>query len=95
LGDPKLVETANRVFTEAKIRGVLYVLNRVRDEEMESHMRRRLEEKQVEPIGIIHEDDSIAMAWLEGTPLDGTTAKKDADSIIKELEAAEEAPSAT
>jgi CO dehydrogenase nickel-insertion accessory protein CooC1 len=73
----------------------LYVLNRVRDEEMESYMRRRLEEKQVEIVGMIHEDASIAMAWLEGTPLDGTTAKKDAESIIRELEAAEEAPSAS
>jgi len=95
LEDPKLVETANRVFREANIKGVLYVLNRVRDKEMESYMRKRLEEKRIEPIGVIHEDASIAMAWLEGTPLEGTTAKKDAESIIKELEAAEEAPFAS
>jgi CO dehydrogenase maturation factor len=95
LVDPKLVETANRVFREAKIRGVLYVLNRVKDKEMGSYMRRRLEEKQVEPIGMIHEDASIATAWLEGTPLDGTTTKKDAESIIRELEAAEETPPAS
>jgi CO dehydrogenase nickel-insertion accessory protein CooC1 len=95
LQDPELVKTANRVFREANIKGVLYVLNRVRDKEMESYMRRRLEEKQVEPIGVIHEDASIAMAWLEGTLLDGTMTRKDTESVIRKLEAAEDVASAS
>jgi CO dehydrogenase maturation factor len=94
LEDPKLVEAANRVFREANVKGVLCVLNRVEDPEMEHYMRSRLKEKEVEPIGVIHEDTSIAMSWLEGTPLDGTTAKKDTQSVIRELEAAEEVRSA-
>ena len=93
LQDPELVETAKRVFREANIKDVLYVLNRVRDKEMESYMRRRLEEKGVEPIGVIHEDTSIAMAWLEGKLLDETVVRQDTESIIRELEAAEEASS--
>lgn len=91
LEDPELVEIANRVFREANIRGVLFVLNKVRDEETESYMRRRLEEKGIEPIGTIHEDPSIAMAWLKGTSLEGIETKKDAERIVEELEAAEEA----
>ena len=93
LKDPKLVETAKRVFREANIKGVLFVLNKVRDEEMESYMRRRLEEKGIEPIGVIHQVPSIAMAWLKGTSLEGNETKKDADRIAEELEAAEEARS--
>lgn len=89
LEDPRLVEAALRVFREASIKGVQYVLNRVRDEEMESHLRERLAEKQVAPIGVIHEEPSIAMAWLTGTPLDTAATKKDVESIVRELEAAE------
>lgn len=93
LADPKLVETADRVFREANIKGVLFVLNKVRDEETESYLKRRLEEKQIEPIGTIHTDGSIAMAWLRGTSLEGNEAKKDAQRIAEKLEAAEEARS--
>jgi len=91
LKDPELVEAANRVFREAKIKGVLPVLNKVRNEEMESYMRRKLEEKGIEPIGVIHEAPSIAMAWLKGTSLEEVETQKDAKSIAERLEAAEEA----
>lgn len=89
LQDSELVEAARRVFREAKIKGVFGVLNRVRDAEMESHMRAKLEEARVEPIGVIREDHSIAMAWLAGTPLDVITTKKDTEGILRKLEAAE------
>ena len=95
LQDPELVETARRVFREAKIKGVLCVLNRVKDDEMESYMRRRLKEKQVMPIGVIHEDASLAMSWLAGSPLDTASVTKDLERILTELEAAELASCAT
>jgi CO dehydrogenase maturation factor len=95
LEDPKLVEAADRVFREANIKGMLFVLNKVRDEETESYLRRRLEERGIEPIGTIHRDPSIAMAWLRGTSLEGSEPKKDAEGIAEELEAAQEARSAT
>ena len=69
------------------------MLNKVRDEETESYLRRRLEEKGIEPIGTIHTDASIAMAWLKGTSLEGNETKKDAERIAGELEAAKEARS--
>lgn len=93
LHDPELVETAHRVFREAKIKGILCVLNRVKDGEMESFMRRRLEESQVVPIGVIHEDASIAMSWLAGTQLDVLSTVKDMENILKNVEAAELASS--
>jgi len=95
LEDPKLVEAANRVFREANIKGVLSVLNKVGDEEMENYMRRRLEKRGIEPIGVIHEAPSIAMAWLKGTSLEAIETQKDAESIVERLEAAEEAYSVT
>jgi CO dehydrogenase maturation factor len=95
LKDPELVEAANRVFREANIRGVLSVLNKVRNEEMGNYMRRRLKEKGMEPIGVIHEAPSIAMAWLKGTSLEGVETHKDAESIVEKLEVAEEAYSVT
>jgi CO dehydrogenase maturation factor len=95
LKDPELVEAANRVFREANIRGVLSVLNKVRNEEMGNYMRRRLKEKGMEPIGVIHEAPSIAMAWLKGTSLEGVETHKDAESIVEKLKVAEEAYSVT
>jgi CO dehydrogenase maturation factor len=89
LQDPELVETARRVFREAKIKGVLCVLNQVRDDEMESYMRRQLEERGITPIGVIHEDTSIAMSWLAGTPLETTSTMEDIETILGNLEAAE------
>lgn len=91
LADPKLVEAAERVFREANIEGVLFVLNKIGDEETESYLRRRLGEKGIEPIGTIHKDPSIAMAWLEGTSLEGDETKKDVERIAEALEAVEEA----
>lgn len=93
LADPELVELAEKAFREANIKGVLFVLNKVRDEETESYLRRRLEEKQIEAVGTIHADASIATAWLQGTPLEGSVTKRDVESIAEELEAAEEARS--
>ncbi|MGC9468322.1 MAG: hypothetical protein ACP5HS_07015 [Anaerolineae bacterium] len=91
LQDPELVETGRRVFREAKVKGVLCVLNRVKDDEMESHLRKRLAEKHVTPIGVIHEDRSIAMAWLAGIPLETTATKAGVERIVREVEAVETA----
>jgi CO dehydrogenase nickel-insertion accessory protein CooC1 len=91
LEDPDLVALANRLFTEARIKDVLFVLNKVQDGETESYLREKLAEKGIEPIGTVYEDRSISMAWLKGTSLEGTESKKAAARIVEELEAAEEA----
>jgi CO dehydrogenase nickel-insertion accessory protein CooC1 len=89
LESPELVELANRLFTGARVKGVLVVLNKIRDGETERFMTARLAEQGIKPIGVIHEDPSIELSWLKGTSLDRTKLKGDTASIIEELEAAE------
>ena len=90
LDSPELVAWANKIFTSAAIKDVLFVLNRVRDEEMEHYLQQKLAEKGIDPIGAIHEDASISAAWLTGAPLDTVRAQDEADRIIDKLEALQE-----
>lgn len=89
LESPDLVEWANRIFREATVKGVLVILNRVTDEEMELYVRERLAECGIEPIGVIHEDPGIAMSWLRGTPLEAAKLKADLGLTVDALEAAQ------
>lgn len=92
---PELVETAKRIFREATIKGIRFVLNMVDDQETESYLREKLAEKGIRPIGVIHRDLSISHSWLKGEPLDLTKTKEEVGRIIGELEAAEESYSAS
>jgi CO dehydrogenase maturation factor len=83
----ELIEWANRIFREAMVKDVLVVLNRVRDEEMERYVRKKLAEKRLVPIGIIRDDHSIAISWLEGRPLEVANVSEDIERIVKKLEA--------
>jgi CO dehydrogenase maturation factor len=85
LESPELVEIANMLFRESNIKDVLFVLNRVHDQEMEDFVRSKLRERDITPIGAIREDPLIAMAWLKGTPLEGTEAIKEAERIVEQL----------
>jgi CO dehydrogenase maturation factor len=87
LESPELVQIANRIFRDSKVRDVLVVLNRVRDEEMESYLTQAVEEKGIEPLGVIYEDPSIALSWLKGTTLEATRAERDAERVLDRLEA--------
>lgn len=95
LDTPELVQWANRMFREATVKGVLVILNRIRDEEMEWFAREKLMEGGVEPIGVIREDPLIAMSWLRGTPLEETHARVEMEPIVQALEVAEEMGLAT
>lgn len=89
LEDPGLVAWANRMFMQASIKGVLYVINRVQNEEMEEYLRNKLAEKGVEPIGVINDHASIAISWLKGSPIEATEPQDEARGIAEKLEAAE------
>jgi CO dehydrogenase nickel-insertion accessory protein CooC1 len=89
LQDADLVDAANKVFREATINGILFVLNKVDDSETENYIRRRLKKEGIEPIGAIGRDPSIAAAWLKGAPIRGTKVKRDAQRIVGMLEMAE------
>ena len=87
LETPELIEWANRIFREATVKDVLVVLNRIRDEEMEGYVRKKLAEKRLVPIGTIRDDHSIATSWLEGKPLELVNVSEDIERIVKKLEA--------
>lgn len=90
LESPELVEWANRIFREATVTKVLVVLNRVGDEKMEKYMRKKLAEKGLEPLGVIHNDPAIATSWLEGKPLEGMKTREDVERLVEKLEAINE-----
>jgi CO dehydrogenase maturation factor len=94
LESPDLVAVANRVFKEAKIQGVSFVLSKVEDEATEGYLREKLEEKGIRPIGVIHRDPSISRSWLKGLPLEVTETRKDLEGIVRKLEADAKAYSA-
>lgn len=86
----ELVEIANVLFREAKIKDVLVILNRVIDQEMEKFLQEKLLSNGIKPIGAIREDPSITITWLKGKSLEEVGARKDVEQIIEALEAAEE-----
>lgn len=90
LRSPELVEMAQGIFREARIKGAFFVLNKIEDQETESYLRRKLDEEGIKPIGVIHRDPSISLSWLQGTPLDVSKTKNDVERIVEELEVAQE-----
>jgi CO dehydrogenase nickel-insertion accessory protein CooC1 len=83
-----LVETARRIFRSAAVRGVSFVLNKVRGEETEELLRERLQGSGVEPLGTIHDDPTIATAWLQGDRLDDRKSEEEVRQIVVRLERA-------
>jgi CO dehydrogenase nickel-insertion accessory protein CooC1 len=89
LESTELVAIANRLFTQAKIKGVLFVLNKIHDPEMEIYLRKELLLRDIEPLGTVFEDSSVSIAWLKGYPLDMMRTKREVQKIAMALEAAE------
>lgn len=86
LESPEMVEEANALFRNASIRGVLFVLNRVTSQQMEDYLRSKLEEHDLNPLGVIHADPAIAMAWLTGSALTSDQAQREIQAVVGELE---------
>jgi CO dehydrogenase maturation factor len=86
LENPELIAWANKIFVEASIEDVWYVLNRVQSSDEEEYLRRRLREKGIEPVGIIHQMPSISLAWLKGIPIVVDDALMDVQKILDRLE---------
>ena len=89
LESTEMVELAQRIFRESKIKGILVILNRIRDEETESYLRAKLRGGGIEPIGAIREDPEITITWLKGIPLESTETRNDIEDIIDAMEVAE------
>lgn len=85
LKDPVAIETANRIFREAKVKDAFALLNKIRNAE-ESYIKGKLEERGVEPIGVVHEDPSISISWLKGNSLEAGGVREDVEEFIERLE---------
>jgi len=90
-----LVEIANQIFSQASIKGTIFVLNKISDRETEYYLKERLAERGIHPNGVIHEHPSISLSWLKGRPLYIPEAHNDILQIIIELETAENTYSAS
>ncbi len=90
LDDPALSEVAVRLFREAKVKGVLTILNRVPDITTESHLAEKvIHLPLVELVGALREDLSIGNAWLNGRPVDSSENRARVSGIVDRIEAAE------
>jgi CO dehydrogenase nickel-insertion accessory protein CooC1 len=89
LEDQELVAIANRLFTEARIKGVLFLLNKIDNPQTEIYLREKLAERGIEPGGAIYIDPSISVSWLKGTPLEMGQSRPGILGFIKKLEIAE------
>ena len=86
LEDRTLVELANRIYKEATIEGVSYILNKVDSSETERVIRDRLKEGGIVPIGVIQDDPVVSDCWLRGAPLDDTSTGDAVLQILHNLE---------
>ena len=82
-----LVDLANSIYRESRVRLVLTVLNRVPDEDTEQMLRDVLLENGIEPVAVIHEDPAINTSWFKGGVLRTSVAEKDAEPLVAVLEA--------
>jgi CO dehydrogenase maturation factor len=86
LEDQALVALVNQLYRDARVKGVLFILNRVRDEETEQYMRDRLAAHGIEPIGTLRDDPDLSTAWLKGNPLAEAANRRQTKGIVKALE---------
>lgn len=89
LENPELIAWANKIFIEACIEDVWFVLNRVQGAEEEEYLRQRLGEKGIEPVGVIYQVPSISLCWLKGMPIRSDDAMMEIRKILDRLESAE------
>lgn len=88
LESPELVAIANRLFTQATIKGVIFVLNKVPDDAVGSYLIDKLAGRSIIPAAIVHDDPAIALAWLRGLPVESKRTEEDVAGVIAALETA-------
>jgi len=85
LENPDIVSLANKIFTDSKIKDVIFVLNKVPNAETENYLREKLLDKDITPLGIIHEDPTISTAWLKGNPIKADVVMGEVQLVLDEL----------
>jgi CO dehydrogenase nickel-insertion accessory protein CooC1 len=89
LSRPALIELARNLYRKARIEGVMCLLNKVSDKQVEHVLREKLSKKGVDPIGVMPTIPSIAASWLTGARLDSMTAELALLDVVRRIEAAE------
>ena len=82
---PQLADVAIRQFAEARVRGVLPVLNRVRTPIVEGYLIEALREAGLQPIGSFPEIPCVAEQWMRGEPLRSQTLREAALELARSL----------
>jgi CO dehydrogenase nickel-insertion accessory protein CooC1 len=86
LKSAKLIGEARRIYKEARTKESFVILNKIKDKKIENYLSKKIEEKGLKIMGVIHEDSSVALSWLEGKPLKRTRANREIMKTIKKLE---------
>jgi CO dehydrogenase nickel-insertion accessory protein CooC1 len=85
---PELVEMAERLFREARIRRVSSVLNRIGSPATEGYVRAALEGGGTPVLAVFPDDPRIADQWLRGRRLQAAGAAESARALVHALEEA-------
>jgi CO dehydrogenase nickel-insertion accessory protein CooC1 len=87
LSDPDLAELARRQFTESRIQGVVAILNRVSDSDVEAYLRGKLEALGGPKVmGVLPELRTIQSQWLRGEEVEAGGLSHEIRSIALALE---------
>ena len=85
LDNPDMVSLANKIFTDSKIEDVFFVLNKIPNAETENYLREKLLDKDITPLGVIHEDPTISVAWLKGDPIKADVVMGEVQLFLEKL----------
>jgi CO dehydrogenase nickel-insertion accessory protein CooC1 len=86
----ELQELALRLYREARVRGVLAILNRVPDPDTAQYLRRGLEHEGPPVIGILAEDPAIRGQWLRAERVHSARLANAVSDLMRALEAVTE-----
>lgn len=81
-----MVSTANRFYQQSMIKGVLTILNKVEDPEMEDYMRTEILNRGLKPCCVIHTDPELSKSWLIGKPIDTWRPRMEVHKLVSRLE---------
>jgi len=74
LESPDLVAAAQKIYRESRIKDLFFVLNKIPDQETESTLRAKLENKGILSDAVLPADPDLSHAWLEANPLESELA---------------------
>ncbi|MFC2054712.1 P-loop NTPase [Chloroflexota bacterium] len=89
LENNNLVSLANSLYRDARIKGVLVILNKIDGSDMENLIRVELLKRGIDPIGVVHENASISISWLKGLSLELSNSNRDIEIIVNAIQAQE------